>query len=252
MFLPNSSMHIPRLYFQNKLSINTKVTLDVNASKHILQVLRLKIGENLILFNGIDSGEYLAKLISIEKKIAVVQIEKFIAKNVESPLKIHLMQGIARGEKMDFIIQKAVELGVNAITPIFTEFCNVKISSDRLPNKLQHWQSIAQNATEQSGRIIVPKIFLTQNLTSLLKQNSSDNIYIVLDPNSKNRINSLSVIKNQEIKIFVGPEGGFSENEIELFKRHNFYFGQLGPRILRTETAALVAISILQNCYGDL
>lgn len=249
-------MTTPRIYFPENLTINSKIQLDENASNHVVRVLRLKVGETIILFNGKDNagkiGEYVGKLIAIEKKNAVVLVEKFLERNSESPLKIHLLQGIARGEKMDLVIQKAVELGVNAITPIFTEFCNVKLPEDRLQKRLEHWQGVAQHAAEQSGRILVPQIYPAQNLAKELENASPNDFCLTLDPTATSKVNSIaSELKNKTIKIFIGPEGGFSDHELNLFQQHNFHFVQLGPRILRTETAALVAITMLQAYLGD-
>lgn len=248
-------MRIPRIYFPKCLKTANKITLDKEASNHIIRVLRLKPSASLTVFNE-ENGEYNAVLISENKNLAEVLIGESIQKNPESPLKIHLGQAISRGEKMDFTIQKATELGVNAITPLFTKYSNVTLNNERLTRKMDHWQKIALNATEQSGRIKVPNILAAQNVSDWITKNSNlTKLNFILEPSAKE---SLSTIQKQNpktitaINLLIGSEGGFSEEEIILAKKMNFIPISLGPRILRTETAALVAISILQSLWGDL
>lgn len=246
-------MRLTRIFYPYKIDINTDIVLDTKASNHLLRVLRLEIDASLTLFNG-DGGEFFAKISAIKNHCAVVKIIEFISKTVESPLKIHLAQGIGRGEKMDYVIQKAVELGVYQITPLFTEYCNVKLNEERAEKKISHWQPIIISACEQSGRNYLPKIAAPQNLINWLEHDviseNKNPLKIILDPSASS---SLTDIYNNhsEVTILVGPEGGLSANEIELAKKHNFIGIKLGPRILRTETAALAAISALQTKFGD-
>jgi len=241
-------MHIPRIFFVGSLVINSSILLPPQASIHVSRVLRLKVGSNLILFNNTD-GEYYARIIASDHNQVTAKIESFNARQVESPLKIHLGQGISRGEKMDFTIQKAVELGVFSITPLVTEFGNVKLEGERLQNRMRHWQAVAVSAAEQSGRCYVPQILPVQKLAAWVK--TQNNLGIILEPSSKNSLHSIE--QNPLIlSLLVGCEGGLAPAEIECAKQQEFLSLSLGPRILRTETAALVAISILQARWGDL
>ncbi|KPJ67688.1 MAG: hypothetical protein AMJ43_03370 [Coxiella sp. DG_40] len=242
-------MRIPHIYCANKLKQNSEITLGVGASNHILHVLRLKLGSPLILFDG-TGGEYDALLFAIDKLRVIAKVKKFINREVESPLKIYLGQGISRGEKMDYTIQKAVELGVYKITPLFTEYCNVKLSGERLQKRSQHWQSIAINACEQSGRNRIPSIDCAQGLPAWIPQSDSD-ILLTLCHRSSKTLADLPQ-KLNTVTILVGPEGGLSAHEIEFAQRYNFIPICFGPRVLRTETAALTVISILQSKWGDM
>jgi len=241
-------MRIPRIYTANNLEPNRKTILGIQASSHILHVLRLKLGSPLILFNG-TGGEYNAELYAIDKQRAIIQIQQFIDKQVESPLKINLAQGISRGEKMDYTIQKAVELGVYKITPLFTERCNIKLSGERLQKRISHWQSIAISACEQSGRTHIPKVAFAQDLNTWIIQDHPG-LCLTLYHQATNSLANLK--SSSAVTLLIGPEGGLSDYEINLTCQQNFTPIRFGPRILRTETAALAAISILQSKWGDM
>jgi 16S rRNA (uracil1498-N3)-methyltransferase len=261
-------MTFPRIFVPTKLNVKQKVALDAAASRHVLQVLRLQPQAQLTVFNATD-GEFQAHIAAIAKRQAIVFLEKPIIRNDGSSLIIHLGQGISRGEKMDFTIQKTVELGITTIIPLFTTYCNVKLDDYRLEKKLLHWQGIAVNAAEQSGRCYVPKILPSQplakwlNMPDILKENELSGLTkcgtltpkswlrLVFDPNATNKLSSLKE-KPDKVTILVGPEGGLSEEEIALAEQQHFLPITLGPRILRTETAALAAISILQAKWGDM
>ncbi len=242
-------MRIPRIYYAGKLKPNSEVTLRFEPSNHILHVLRLKLGSPLILFDG-TGGEYNAQLFAIDKQHVIAKVEKFTGREIESPLKIHLGQGISRGEKMDYTIQKAVELGVSKITPLFTEYCNVKLSGERLQKRLQHWQSIAIGACEQCGRNRIPSIDYAQDLQTWIPRSKSD-ISLTLYHRANQTLADLPQ-RISTVTILIGPEGGLSDHEMEFAQRYNFIPVCFGPRILRTETAALTAISILQSKWGDM
>ena len=150
-------MRVPHIYQASSITLNTPVSLDDDAAGHVGRVLRMKVGENVSLFNG-EGGEYLSEIIEVTKKKVVVNPYEFKDFDVESPLKIHLGQCVSRGDKMDFTIQKSVELGITEITPIFSQRCGVKLSGERLDKKHQQWQKIAIAAAEQSGRNFVPVV----------------------------------------------------------------------------------------------
>ena len=244
-------MSLSRLFVDQELSLKQHVTLDSEASNYLIQVLRLSFNDSLVVFNGRNCGEFRAVVTTVNKRSAVITIEEFIAGDKESPLTINLLQGVSRGEKMDFTIQKTVELGVNSITPVFTQYGNVKLAGERLASKIAHWQAVAVSAAQQSGRCLVPKVLPVQQFLDCFGTISTGSLSLVLDPKAKTRIAQLSECPSN-VTILVGPEGGLSEQELVQARQHNFIPVGLGPRILRTETAALTAISILQARWGDL
>jgi 16S rRNA (uracil1498-N3)-methyltransferase len=241
-------MRIPRIYHSKTIPLNLEFELEDEAANHVGRVLRMNAGAELILFNG-DGFNYPARISRCEKKsVSVIAIEPQ-ANPVESPLKIHLGQGISRGDRMDFAIQKAVELGVSEITPLFTERCGVKLDGDRLSKRNEQWQKIAISACEQSGRSVVPVVHPAVALNVWLAQTTKE-LKLTLHPWASDTIKTL--IPNHNIRLVIGPEGGFSEQEMAHTTAAGFTGIQLGPRVLRTETAALTAISALQLQFGDL
>lgn len=245
-----SLMRIPRIYQQSHFSVLETVTLSDDAFSHIVRVLRLKEGDNITLFNGKESFQYIATLCNVTKKTADANIISQEEIQNESPLNIHLGQGISRGERMDFTLQKSVELGVNTITPLFTERCGVKLNAERLEKKCLQWQKIVISACEQSGRVNVPVVKAPMLLTDWLKQETSA-LKINLHPKAQHSIMSLP-LENTRVRLLVGPEGGLTDEEITQANQDSFHDVLLGPRILRTETAALTAITALQCRFGDL
>ncbi len=242
-------MPIPRIFFSGSLSEDLLITLDESNSRHLLKVLRLRIGESLQLFNGLG-GEYLAILTDTQKQHAIIKVKKYIVTENESPLKIHLGQAISRGERMDFAVQKSVELGVDCITPLITERCGVQLSTERISNRLQHWQKVAISASEQSGRCIVPQLLQPCEFASFLKQ-PTGRLCLICHPFIHSKVLP-DLVGVSKITLIIGPEGGFSEQEVMQAERTGFQTLFLGPRILRTETAAIAAITLLQTIGGDL
>ncbi|GAA5131576.1 16S rRNA (uracil(1498)-N(3))-methyltransferase [Thalassotalea piscium] len=247
-------MRNPRVYQNQTLQIETTIELDADAFGHIIRVLRLTNNDNITLFNGQlfegKWGEFNAELINVGKKSAQALIHSFTEKNTESPLNIHLGQGISRGDRMDFTLQKSVELGVNTITPLFTERCGVKLNAERLNKKREQWQKIVNSACEQSGRCNVPEVKQPEQLTDWLAQQSTA-LKLNLHPKAQHSIMSIPEI-NDRVRLLVGPEGGLTDEEITTAEQYNFQPVLLGPRVLRTETAALTAITALQCRYGDI
>ena len=228
---------------------NSSITLDDNAFNHLIRVLRMKVGENIILFDG--SNQITPATISeITKKTVTVKTASTVLDNRESPLNIHLGQVISRGEKMEFTIQKSVELGVNTITPLLSERCGVKLDQDRLEKKVQQWQKIVISACEQCGRNIIPVIKPVMKLSHWCAS-LTEGLKLNLHPKAQQTINQLPC-DNKTINLLIGPEGGLSDEEIDMTHQHQFTDILLGPRVLRTETAALTAITALQVCFGDL
>lgn len=243
-------MSISRVYQAQALALNKTIRLDEKASHHIARVLRANINDVVTVFNG-EGGEYQGIIKNIEKKGVDVELIKFDERTVESPIQIYLAQGIARGEKMDYIIQKAVELGVSKLFPLITERCNVRLDNEREEKRMQHWQSVIISACEQSGRNYLPEMVAPQSLEYFLKNVRADKCFVT-SPYSQHKLMQDTVNQDQSIVLLVGPEGGLSDAEIKLSVAHQFIELNLGPRILRTETAGLAAIAILQSHFGDM
>jgi 16S rRNA (uracil1498-N3)-methyltransferase len=240
----------PRIYQASIFTLLETVKLSDDAFGHLIRVLRLKEGDQVVVFNGDEAFQYQAKLINVSKKQAYAEILTKDVVDNESPLNIHLGQGISRGDRMDFTLQKSVELGVNTITPLFTERCGVKLNAERLEKKRQQWQKIVISACEQSGRARVPVVAQPMLLVDWLKQETSA-LKINLHPKAQHSIMSLPM-ENTRVRLLIGPEGGLSDEEISQANENDFVDVLLGPRVLRTETAALTAITALQCRFGDL
>ena len=242
-------MRIPRIYLPLDLEINHSIELNDHAFQHTIKVLRMKQDAKLILFDG-AGNEFSASLEQVNKKNAFAKIEEKHSTNTESKLSIHLGLSISKGERMDYAIQKAVELGVTEITPLFTEHCVVNLDEKRIKKRLQHWQGIIISACEQSGRTVLPV------LNNAIKLNNwaeiIDKCCLILDPLAKAALKDITPDENI-INLVIGPEGGLSRNEIlELEKKTNFHAVKFGPRILRTETAAVSVLTAIQLLWGDL
>ncbi|MBT1450450.1 16S rRNA (uracil(1498)-N(3))-methyltransferase [Glaciecola sp. XM2] len=242
-------MRIPRFYTAQSLQADDEITLEESVSHYISTVLRLKENAPIVLFNG-NGADYTADIVSPHKKHTKVVINAQISLNVESPLHIHLAQGISKGDRMDYALQKAVELGVTEITPINTEFCNVKLNEERWEKKHAQWQKVIISACEQSQRNCVPTLHPVTSFSQYIGLNTNLK-RIILSPGSDTY---LSGTPRHPIgfQLLIGPEGGFSEQEVYTAQQIGYTSVNLGPRILRTETAAVTCISILQALHGDL
>ncbi|MCS5565576.1 MAG: 16S rRNA (uracil(1498)-N(3))-methyltransferase [Methylococcales bacterium] len=242
-------MRIPRIYLPVALSLGAHVELDDVSAHHVRSVLRLKKGHSLSLFDG-EGFEYGAVLVLVSKKSVTLEVESAGPCDTESRLVIYLGLGISRGERMDFAIQKSVELGVAGVSPLFTERTVVKVDTTvRALQKQSHWQKVAQHASEQSGRAKVPEVNPPQPLLSWLKQCSG--LKLFLDPLSTRSLGDLDTVPDC-VSLLSGPEGGFSPLEREQAFDAGFTGICLGPRILRTETAVLAGVALLQATWGDL
>lgn len=241
-------MRISRIYTQANLQTSQLVALEEKSSHHLSKVLRLKIGSSVILFNG-DGYDYAGHIDAINKRSVSVNIGSREIVNNESPLKIHLGIAVSKGDRMDWIIQKSTELGVDEITPLLSARTEVKLKGDRKEKRQLHWQQIVISACEQSGRSQLPNINPIQSLTEWTKTTKATKKF-VLHHRTTQQLDSRDDV--DLICLLIGPEGGLSEDEIEFAEEHQFCALQLGPRILRTETAPLTAISILQHTWGDM
>ncbi|MCX2832759.1 16S rRNA (uracil(1498)-N(3))-methyltransferase [Microbulbifer thermotolerans] len=244
-------MRIPRVYSPELLSGRTEVVLDEAASRHLVKALRLQPGRPLVLFDG-SGGEYSAELLETGKR-ARVRLGDFSAEDRQSPLALTLAIGISRGDRFDWVVQKATELGVAEIQPLFTERCEVKLAGERLQKKLGHWRQIAASACEQCQRNRLPLIAEPQKLTCYLQRAAAD-LKLVLHHRAELDLRQLEQQRGapDSALLLVGPEGGLSEVEIEGALAQGFMPMRLGPRVLRTETAPVAALSVLQFQWGDL
>lgn len=240
-------MRISRVFYPHTLQPQQTLCLPENITHYLATVLRVRVGDNIILFNG-DHFDYPATIQQITKKALTVFIDDKI-KNLTAPhLKIHLGQAICRGEKMDFVVQKSTELGVSTITPLISEFCNVQLKPDKWEKKQQHWQKIANSACEQSGRADQVIVNPPENYADFIRCQFTGEKFI-LAPKAKTTL--LHELTPTQVTVLVGPEGGFSSDEINAAEQNHYKQWRLGPRILRSETAGLAAVSILQNVWGD-
>jgi 16S rRNA (uracil1498-N3)-methyltransferase len=242
-------MRISRIYHPASLSSGGRAELSGNAANHVARVLRLPLGAPLILFNG-EGGEYPATVEGLHKHTVTVRLGEFQGRERESPLTIWLAQGISRGERMDYTMQKAVELGVSRIIPLFTEHCGVQLSGERLEKRIKHWQGVVISACEQCGRNRIPQVTAPVTLTEWVMA-PGDGLRLVLDPDAEHSLPQIPA-PTERIALLIGPEGGLSELELELAKQAGHVGLRLGPRILRTETAAVAALAAAQSLWGDL
>ena len=244
-------MRVPRLYLAADFALDSQVELTREQAHYALTVLRLKNEHPVELFNG--SGAIAGgKIIVLGRKDAHVLISSLTQADNESPLKTVLVQGISRGDRMDYSIQKAVELGVTAIQPVFTERCEVKLAANKIEKRREQWQTIAINACEQSGRAFVPEVLPMMTFKEFSAQNP-DIQGIVCDPYAPNTLATLQEPNlQQNLHFLVGPEGGLTEEEVEFALENGWQSVRLGPRILRTETAGPTMLAIAQSLWGDL
>lgn len=241
-------MRVSRLYVPDGLAAGKRLELQEDVAHYVRTVLRLKKGQEIILFNG-QGGEYLGRFDEVSRKHVTVDVLEFFERSVESSLKVVFGMGISRGDRMDWAVQKAVELGVNSMTPLITERCVIRFKDDdKKRQRLQHWRAIAQHAAEQSGRTLVPEMPEIDELNNWVERQHG--LRVFLDPFAENALKDLCP-GNNVITLLSGPEGGFSDQEREVAVQAGFTPVRLGQRILRTETAALAALSAVQTLWGD-
>jgi 16S rRNA (uracil1498-N3)-methyltransferase len=242
-------VRIIRIYQPGNYQSGQILELSPKASQHVHSVLRMQVGEPLTLFCG-DNREFDAMIHEIKKKQVLVLVKSIKAVDRESSLVVHLAQAISKGERMEFVMQKSVELGVSSIIPVVTERCVLKLNQDRMDKKLRQWQAIVIAACEQSGRNVVPSVYQPLSFTQYLQEVRAQ-LKLILHPGTNKRCSDY-LLKDNDIALLIGPEGGFSEGEIHCAQEYGFLPLSLGPRILRTETATIAALSVLQAAGGDL
>lgn len=245
-------MRIPRVFFESDLAAGSQVNLSKEQAHYLGRVLRLKAGRELILFNG-QGGEYLCQVIALDGKTGLIDVERYQDVDRESPLNICLAAVLSKGDRFDWLLQKATELGVSSIQPIFSERSEVRLSGDRLDKKHLHWQGVVRSACEQSGRTSLPSVGVPLSFAEYVRSDSSAQ-KIVLDPRESASL--AEVVEGGDgplgtLSLMVGPEGGFTDSEIETAKKGGYLGVRIGPRILRTETAPLAVLAAIQSRYGD-
>ncbi len=240
-------MRVSRLFTPMHLAAGKHIELDDENAHYVRTVLRLKKDAEIILFNG-AGGEYLCAVAEVSQKTVQIAINKWLDRSVESPLLVTLGLGISRGDRMDFSVQKAVELGVNHMTPLLTERCVVQFKGEKKPQRLLHWQKIVQHAAEQSGRTTLPELTDIEYLQQWVSKQKG--LKVFLDPYAELTLPDINPI-DMQVTLLTGPEGGFSDQEREIAKVAGFIPVRLGSRILRTETASLAVLAAVQMLWGD-
>ncbi len=249
-------MKISRYYQAEPLKIGQLVELSKENHRHAVQVLRSEVGSPLVLFNG-EGGEYIAHFVEIGKRHSRVKIEAYNENSTESKLGITLVLAMIKPEKMDFAIQKATELGVSKIQPIYTQRSVIKLKANRLEKKMAHWQGVIISASEQSNRTRLAQILAPLSVENWLEQASAYPLKIAMLPGDYPGLLALaeslpSANDADQLALLIGPEGGFTDNEEQLMLQNNVTPVSFGPRILRAETAAIAGITACQLCWGDV
>ncbi len=252
-------MRLTRVYVDAPVTAGKRLLLEGSAANHLARVLRLRAGDALTIFNG-RGGEFAARVDAFQKDSVAVSVEEYRAIDTESPVSLTLAQGISRGERMDWVIQKATELGASRIVPVFTKRSVVRLDEKQAERKLQHWRAIAIAACEQCGRNRIPELPQPVELYDLLASagcapsadpQPSGPTRLLLSPTGNARLVDLEG-PGAGITVLIGPEGGLEDVEQETALAAGFEAVRLGPRVLRTETAAIAALTIIQHRFGDL
>lgn len=239
-----------RIYADVPLAVSATVTLSKDASHHLLRVLRCRRADQVTLFNG-RGGSFTGRITSVSSGIAEVEIQDFVPGTSEPPLLITLAAGISRSLHMDYALQKAVELGVSTVVPLFTERCNVKLEPGRMATRLQHWKKIMIHASEQCGRNSLPDLVTPCSLPEWVRRDRNP-ARLLLAPAARQTLAGYNGVNSRKISVLAGPEGGLTGSEEAIAERHGYVPVRLGPRTLRTETAAVAALTALQVLWGDL
>jgi len=243
-------MRLTRVFVDGDLAAGQRLTVEGSAGNHIVRVLRSRVGDELTLFNG-RGGEYDASIDEIRRDTVQVSVREHRDQERESAFELTLAQGISRGDRMDWVVQKATELGATRIVPLFTERSVVHLDEKKAAKKVQHWRGIAVSACEQCGRNVVPEIAAPVALHGLLEKPVGRGISLLLSPTGEQRIADIAGSPGGAT-VLIGPEGGLAQVEQDAALRSGFTAVRMGPRVLRTETAAVCALTLLQQKFGDL
>jgi 16S rRNA (uracil1498-N3)-methyltransferase len=240
-----------RCYVAGQLHAGDTLSLPESASAHLGKVLRARVGDAVTLFNG-QGGEYEAQILTTDRRSVRVRIGAHRSVERESPLRLTLLQSIARGEKMDLIVQKATELGVSAIFALEAERSVVRLDKEAHRKRAEHWRAIAVSACEQCGRNRIPVIEVVADLPAALARAPMEDTRVLLEPGAEQALSELAQRACSGMTLLIGPEGGFAADELALAREHRFTACRLGPRVLRAETAPLAALAVIQALAGDL
>lgn len=244
-------MRLTRCHVDLPLRPGATIVLPERAASHLVRVLRLREGDPCVLFNG-DGNDYAARLRAAGKREVTAEVLSAAVVGNESPLRVVLLQGIARGERMDLILQKATELGVAAIVPVNGDRTEVKLDAERARKRVAHWRSVVESACEQSGRARVPELSEPATLEAAAAAVADGAVRLLLDPQGEHRLAAMDLQGADTVVVAIGPEGGWSPRDRQVLESAGFSGLRLGPRVLRTETAGLAAIAALQARFGDL
>jgi len=244
-------MRTHRLFAPVKLDVGEKTELGEKSARYLSRVLRLRAGTEIVLFNG-DGDDYLCKLVRVGRERVAVRVLEHTPNSAESPLRITLVQAMSRGERMDYCLQKATELGVTAVQLLLSERVELKLAGDRLEKRMAHWRGVVESACEQSGRARVPDLRPPVDVAAWLAEPGPELVAqrLVLDAAADTTLRQMDL--GQSIDLAIGPEGGFTDSELGLMTGSGVAAVRLGPRILRTETAGPAAVAVLQSMAGDL
>lgn len=242
-------MRLSRLYVEGPLMSGAQVKLGSSAAGHVTRVLRLRQGAAVTLFNGAGS-EFAGRIEALQGSQVTVQVGEERAIRRESPLLLTLAQGVSRGQRMDLVVQKATELGATQLVPVLTERSVVRLEGEPAQRKLVHWRAIAIAACEQSGRNRPPEVTPAIGFAAFLAGTAPEATRLILTPSSRLRIPDVPK-PTHGVTVLIGPEGGLTEEEQERAVAAGFIGVRVGPRVLRTETAALAALTLLQREFGD-
>ena len=242
-------MRKTRVFIDSVLKTGESLTLDGDTAHYLGRVLKVRQGNPVTVFNG-RGGSYQAEITAIDRRTITLSLLQFDVENNESPLRVTLAQGISRGQHMDYTVQKAVELGVTRIVPLFSEYSNVRLEEERARKRYDHWHKIITSACEQSGRNLVPQLDEAQPLSDWVQQDGAS-LKLIMHPEANDSLAGL-LEGITDLTILCGPEGGLSPVEINIALAQGYRKVSMGPRIMRTETAAIAAIAICQAMQGDM
>lgn len=245
-------MRIPRIHQHPLAAAGAEIQLEELAARHVLSVLRLKPGSALIVFDGLGHARQAQLVRASRREVSVLLGDDVSAAGTEADLKITVALGVSRGERMDLAIQKSVELGVTRIIPLLTEHTVVKLHGDRADKRRAHWRGVVIGACEQCGRNVLPEIEPVQRFTDWLDSPHDDELRLMLDPRASQGLTQIDRSGQPPVTLLIGPEGGISARERSLAQQHGFSGVRLGPRVLRTETAVIAAMSAIMTLWGDL
>jgi 16S rRNA (uracil1498-N3)-methyltransferase len=243
-------MRLSRVYCEAVLEPGAEIALPASAANHVARVLRLRAGAPVVAFDG-SGRDYHCEVVAIEGNRVRVRVGEAAEVRRESPLAVTLVQAVSRGERMDLTLQKATELGVRDVVPVLSTRSVVRLDERQAAAKLRHWQAVVTSACEQSGRSVVPRIHVPLSLDQYLADSPRDGLRLVPSPGASESLAGLGVAPAR-VELLVGPEGGFEDGELLDAERAGFRPVRLGPRVLRTETAGIVALAVLQSMWGDL